>query len=356
MNSDNRFSLVSLADITPEAWDAVTRGRALPTQHYAWVAAAAEAHAQGGATKVALVGAASAPRALAPLGREPDQAGRLGWLGCETLSEGYEVIAVDDAARHSLAQGLVRLGRPLAFGHYHADTPWIDALKQACRGRGLVMVRARAERSFPVIALSPEWRDPISQMRARANDHKRKVKAAAKLGAIAFSAVTPKRDQLSGLMDEVLTVEARNWKGRAGSAVLCNPPMERFYRRYAELACDAGILRLFFLRIGADIAAVQIAVETENAFWQHKIGYDEKFQRVSPGNLLMAETIRWSAERGLAAYNFMGKEADWTLDWTDVARPCAAVRIYPFNLVGAMAAGFDGLDLGWRAVKKKLKR
>lgn len=354
MSQAAHFSITTLDQIGASVWDSVTKGRALPTQQYVWTAAAAETYADGPETKVAIVGPTAAPRALTPLGREPNEVGRLGWLGADTLAEGFEVIASDEEARRALATGLVQLNRPLSFGHYPGDTPWIDEIRTAAKGRALVVARAREERCFPMIALSSAWDDPVSQMLSRASDHKRKAKAAAKLGAISFEAVEPSAYQLTALMDEVLLVEARNWKGRAGSAVLCNPRFERFYRRYAELACKAGILRLFFLRIGGETAAVQLAVETENAFWQHKIGYDEKFQKVSPGNLLMAETIRWSVRRGLGMYHFMGKDAPWTRDWTQHSRPCTALRTYPLNPLGALAACRDGAGLAWRAAQRRL--
>ena len=356
MTADAALRFAPLSQIAPSAWDAVTAGRALPTQQYIWAAAAAEAFDAGPDMPIAVIGPLDAPHALAQFVKLPTGAGRYGWIAADTTGEIYEVIARDQDAANALAGGLARLGRCLDFGHYPADTPWVDALRRAHRGRGIVMTLMRTERCMPSIALTPAWLDPIGQMLARQSDMKRKAKAAAKIGVLGFQCAAPSSAELAPLLEEALAVETRSWKGRAGTAVLCNPAVARFFRAYGARAAKAGILRLFFLRIGGVTAAAQIAVETEDAFWQLKIGFDEQFQKVSPGNLLMAETIRWSVQRGLKTYHFYGKEADWTRDWTLEARPCLALRTYPFNPLGLAAAGADGVSLAWRAAKRKLGR
>ncbi len=60
---------------------------------------------------------------------------------------------------------------------------------------------------------------------------------------------------------------------------------------------------------------MQIMVEEHGALWLLKIGFDEAFARVSPGNLLLMEVIRHAAANGLERVEFLGKDAPWTAAW-----------------------------------------
>ena len=81
---------------------------------------------------------------------------------------------------------------------------------------------------------------------------------------------------------------------------------------------------------------MQIAVEQNNAYWLLKIGFDPAFGNCSPGNLLLAESLRDAARRGLASLEFLGTVEPWTQVWTDQERKCVALRYYPFNVRGGL--------------------
>ena len=117
----------------------------------------------------------------------------------------------------------------------------------------------------------------------------------------------------------------------------------------------AGILRLCFMRIDGKAAAMQFAVECDDRFWLIKVGYDDAFRQVSPGNLLMRETISYAAGKGLKAYEFLGKEAEWTKLWAGDARPIATLRTYPYNLRGLIAFVSDGLAVVAKRLLARLK-
>jgi CelD/BcsL family acetyltransferase involved in cellulose biosynthesis len=98
---------------------------------------------------------------------------------------------------------------------------------------------------------------------------------------------------------------------------------------------------MHFLHINNAPAAMQIAVEVDRSVWLMKVGYDAQFARCSPGSLLLAETIRDAAERGLATYEFLGASEDWTRVWTETERPTVSLRVCPFR-VGSVATLLRG--------------
>jgi CelD/BcsL family acetyltransferase involved in cellulose biosynthesis len=116
------------------------------------------------------------------------------------------------------------------------------------------------------------------------------------------------------------------------------------------------MLRLCFLRIGERIAAAQFAVESNERFWLLKIGYDEAFGRCSPGNLLMRETVRYAASRGLLSYEFLGAPEQWTRMWTDQIRPCVSIRAYPARARGVAALAADVVQASLRKLSVRFGR
>ena len=349
--------MAPFACLSAGAWESVATERRTPMQHHIWARARAETLSPGQSVEVAVVGDVTAPAALAPLARSAGFPSRLRLLGAEELGEPVEVAYRDQSAIEALARVLAGASLPIGFGHYFVETPLIAALRTAYRGVGLVVTRPLAQRGAPFIELNEGWCEPEGNFPpGRRSDFRRMQRNAEKMGKVRVDIITPDSRDVAQLLEEALAVETRNWKGRARTAVALDGRLSKFYRRYAELAAHAGILRLCFLRIGAATAAMQIAVECEQRFWLLKIGYDEAFKRCAPGNLLLRETIRHAAERKLTHYEFLGKEAPWTELWTAAARDLVALRTYPFNAAGAAAAAFDGIDLAAARLRKAITR
>src|SRR5205807_9829190 len=90
-----------------------------------------------------------------------------------------------------------------------------------------------------------------------------------------------------------------------------------------------------------------LGVESEGRFWLHKIGYDEAFAKCSPGMLLLRDTIRYAASRGLRSYEFLGAAEAWIRPWTDQLRRCVSIRAYPAGATGIAAFIADVLRAAW---------
>jgi CelD/BcsL family acetyltransferase involved in cellulose biosynthesis len=278
--------------------------------------------------------------------------GGAGWLTL-LAAEMYEIMDfphADESALSELARAIVRTGRPLYLKRVPADAPAVAALENAYRGRGIV--RRQPAGGSPWIPLDDSWAEPELRLEAgRRSDLRRARRHAEKMGGVESAIVTPTRAQLPQLIDEAFQVEAAGWKGAQGTALAADAVRGAFFRRYAELACAKGVLRMCMLRIGGQPAAAQIAIESGSRFDLLRAGYDERFARCSPGMLLTAESIRYAAGRGLRAYEFNGNVEPWTRVWTGHERACCSLRAYPFSPRGAWALWRDG----WAAALRKWK-
>jgi CelD/BcsL family acetyltransferase involved in cellulose biosynthesis len=94
---------------------------------------------------------------------------------------------------------------------------------------------------------------------------------------------------ISEALRDFLDVEARGWKGRAGSAAATQPDIARFIdSAIGELAAQ-NKARIDRLRIGGRTIAAAVTLRSGATAWTWKIAYDEEFARSSPGVQLMTE-------------------------------------------------------------------
>ncbi len=261
-----------------------------------------------------------------------------------------DLVAHDNESLAALAKALARLNEPLLLERLPANSPAIEELKNACRGRALVVERPSA--NCPYITLDASWIEAEKHLNSgRRSDLRRAARKAEQLGEVTNEIIQPLAGEVDRLFDEAVAIEARSWKGDAGTALAHDPRRAAFYRQYAHAACAAGVLRMCFLRIAGRGIAMQMAVQQGGAFWLLKVGYDAEFSACSPGLLLMRETIGHAAKAGLASYEFLGRAESWTKVWTDQERQTVGLRIYPFGLGGLAALTVDAaaaLTARWR--------
>jgi CelD/BcsL family acetyltransferase involved in cellulose biosynthesis len=328
-----------LDDIAP-FWRVLEGATTSPIQQCFWSESCCATLPPDGKLHFVVVKTGSRTGAIAPLVRAKGVLGRLEHLGVKVLREPTDLVFSDLAALKSLADALVKLGSPLFLGRIPADSPTIAAIQDAYRGRGLVLLRPA--QPYPRILLHEGWREPESQLNSgRRSDLRRAVRTAEKIGPLTYQILSPSPSQLAPILEEALEVEAANWKGSEGSAIVRDHLRGPFYRHYAAAASAGGILRVCFLRVGGKAVAMQLALECARGFWLLKIGYREEFARCSPGMLLMAETIRYAASRGLASYEFLGNTDNWTRVWTSDEMPTVTIRAYPFRVKGIVALTVD---------------
>lgn len=340
---------IEALDRLAEAWSALAAASGSPVQDFVWARACAESFGSSQELQVVVAGPEKRPRAIAPLVlRGP--LSRLELLGVKELSEPADLLYRDETALTELAAALAARRLPLLLERVPDGEAVAAALRRAYRGRGLVV--AHRAPSAPYILLDPAWRRPEERLSAgRRSDFRRARRNAEKLGPVTSEVLSPGPNELAPLLDAALRVEAAGWKGKRGTALAQDAVRGAFFRSYAAAAAERGILRLCLLRIGGAAAAMQVAVEYGNRFWLLKIGYDDRFARASPGQLLMLETVRYAAERELASYELLGRVEPWTRRWTDHARPCVSLHAYPARPRGALALAADAASLAARKVR-----
>lgn len=323
------------------AWSALADAVGGPIEHPAWHSTCAALLRPEETPWLATVYADGRLEALLPLvKRRRHGVPRLAALGVDATHEPMDVLHRSAASLEALVDALLQQGLAWEIGRVPADSSTVEAIEHTCRGRAVVIRRARP--AAPYIVLDPSWIEPEQHLNSgRRSDLRRARRKAEKFGPPAFDVVLPQAHELDSLLNEVFAVEARSWKGRAGTAIALDPTENAFCRSYAHAAQQNGLLRLCFLRLGSQAVAVQMALVHRGGFWLLKIGYDAAYSACSPGLLLLRETISYAARQGLARYEFLGQPEPWIQVWTNHAHPCVSLRVYPRSPAGAAALAAD---------------
>jgi CelD/BcsL family acetyltransferase involved in cellulose biosynthesis len=332
-------------------WHALSGSARIPMQEYIWVRACAASFSPREHLHVVTVVRDGVVSAIAPLitrGRNPL---RLTLPGLDRLFEPMDFVFADDEALAVLADALARYRLPLHLARLPTGSPAVETLRRRCRRNAIVIVRPASP--CPRIPLGARWTHPEDCLTASRRSLLRRMRRRAeKLGIVSYDVVTPTSETLDSVLAEAFRLEAAGWKSRQGTALNTDPELGAFFRVFAASACEQGILRLCFLRIGNRAVAMLYAVEYKGALWALKIGYDEEFAHCSPGTLLINEAVRRAAHQGLGSFEFLGTVEDWTRVWTNNELECVSLRTYPLGVHGAIALGTDAA----RAMVARLRR
>jgi CelD/BcsL family acetyltransferase involved in cellulose biosynthesis len=123
--------------------------------------------------------------------------------------------------------------------------------------------------------------------RSKLRRHERDL---AKLGPIDFRAAVA-GEALVDAVEAFMTLEARGWKGRQGTAFLRDPGTAEFARRVLASGGDAPGVRADLLTLGGEPIGACLHLTSPSSSATFKIAYDEGQARHAPGVLTMLRSL-----------------------------------------------------------------
>ncbi len=172
-----------------------------------------------------------------------------------------------------------------------ADGPANIALDKVLTAskRCSVIVEA-GERAMLASDASPDDYFAASMSAKKRKELRRQHKRLAEAGELFFNRTTG-QEGIAVWVDEFLALEAKGWKGEAGSALSSAADTSAFFTGALTGAADAGRLERLTLRLdGKPIAMLANFVAAPGVF-SFKTTFDEGYARFSPGLLLQIENL-----------------------------------------------------------------
>jgi CelD/BcsL family acetyltransferase involved in cellulose biosynthesis len=186
---------------------------------------------------------------------------------------------------------------PWAKGFLHIqklteDGPVHRGLTEAAQARGRPCdVVDRCERALLESRLSPQIYYERTVRKKKRKELKRISTRLVEAGILETSRLHHS-GQLKPWCDAFLALEKKGWKGKAESALGCDPGSEAFFRQAVTGAFGAG--RLDMLRMDLDGRPIAMLVNflAPPGSFSFKIAFDEDYARFSPGVLIQLENFQ----------------------------------------------------------------
>ncbi len=171
------------------------------------------------------------------------------------------------------------------------DRPLHLALADVARVRGGAAETVhREERALLESSLSPTdyWDEAVRPKKRK--ELRRQANRLAELGEVRFRRWQA-GEAIDPWIDAFLDLEARGWKGRAGSALASHSDTQAWFRAILAGAAEAGRLDMRALDLGDRPLAMLINFLSPPGGFSFKTAFDEDYARFSPGVLLQQANL-----------------------------------------------------------------
>jgi CelD/BcsL family acetyltransferase involved in cellulose biosynthesis len=170
-----------------------------------------------------------------------------------------------------------------------AEGPTMAALTRVLAGRGSApCIFDRSARPKLASELDGEsyLKNAMSaSSRKKLRQHRRRLGEKGELTRVTTSDAAAMRRAI----EDFLELEASGWKGRQGTAFLCDPAGAAFMRSAIVALAEQGCATIDALEIDGLPVSMQLILRCGPAAFTWKTAFDERFQDFSPGMLLLED-------------------------------------------------------------------
>ncbi len=136
-------------------------------------------------------------------------------------------------------------------------------------------------------------------------------------------------DNPEELIPALFRLHETRWREREQEGMLATNALRSFHCEAIRALMRSGIARLYGLRIGGEIAAVQYNLLARGVCYLYLSGFDPRCGRFSPGMLLLRESIRCAIEEGARELDFLRHREPFKYRWGASDRVNYTLRITP---------------------------
>jgi len=225
----------------------------------------------------------------------------------------------------------------------------------ACQDQRRTMAMARR---FIVdsVGVQNDWNKYFA---TRSSNHRKQIRKAAlraaesgSLGLVRHDEVTP--ELVEPLLRTCFAIEASGWKGQAQTAVLQVPGIWDFFLRQARQLAAWEQLSVNCLEHDGVPVAFEYGWRAKGVYCSPKVGYDEKFSALCPGQMLRSSLLeQFHAEDETTWIDFLGPSSRATKAWSTHAYSVDRLVV---SLDGLWSRALVSAYSHYRALRRRLPR
>lgn len=191
-----------------------------------------------------------------------------------------------------LSRKHLRMPEVLVLPDVRVNRPVAQLIRTITMGRDLPLLSIEnKERPFLESSLDGDAYLRQAMSKHHRGEYRRLWRRLAEQGHLIYS-VSRNPDEVRQKLEAFLTLEARGWKGKRGTAMAIDRYRAAFAREAVNNLAERDCTRIHTLELDGNIIAVLIVFVENGQAWMWKTAYDESFQAFSPGVLLMIEMLK----------------------------------------------------------------
>lgn len=132
---------------------------------------------------------------------------------------------------------------------------------------------------------------------------------------------TAREDNLDRCIDALFRLHGARWAKRRHPGVLSDLKVRGFHREAARGLLAAGCLRLYCLYFEGEIIAALHAFEQRNKLYCYLSGFNPRFERMSPGKIILGHAIENAIRTGISEVDFLRGSESYKYQWGVHDRP-----------------------------------
>lgn len=130
------------------------------------------------------------------------------------------------------------------------------------------------------------------------------------------------------MLTALFTVHSARWAARGLPGVLEDEKVRSFHELAAPALLEAGLLRLFGLRLDGKFVAVFHGLADRQRLHAYMTGYDPAVPHPGLGAMLFGRAILAAAEEGMQELHFLRGREPYKYTWGAVDRPLYARSLW----------------------------
>jgi CelD/BcsL family acetyltransferase involved in cellulose biosynthesis len=135
-------------------------------------------------------------------------------------------------------------------------------------------------------------------------------------------------DDASQATEEFLSLHRARWAVEGGSDGLTGPRHEAFHHDASRRLAQAGLLRMYTLRVARRPVASVYGVVHRGKFYYYQSGYDPNWACKSVGMVLLARTVEDAFAEGLGEFDFLRGDESYKSEWARGQRWTIQMRLW----------------------------
>lgn len=182
--------------------------------------------------------------------------------------------------------------------------------------------------SSPYLALSGTWEQLIAskpkKFRYKVNKREKELANNHSLKSIWFRG----GDNYDDLINDILHIEQRSWKVQDSMDITSRPIETLYYKHLIPYLSKHNLLIANVLKFEGIAIAYNLCYQVNGYVGQIKTSFDNSYQELSPGAMIIEEALRQYYQEGYIEFDFLGDVMPHKMAWTKKLRPHETVIVY----------------------------